>query len=86
MKKFAILTSLLALTACGGGSGGGDVVPASDPIITQDMINTGRVAQSQDLQKKLDTIKYVEDNLGSLLENKELTGKNIKKSTLTIFK
>ena len=25
MKKFAILTSVLALTACGGGSGGGSV-------------------------------------------------------------
>lgn len=80
MKKIAILTSLLALTACGGGSGGGDVVPTSDPVITQDMINTGRVAQSQELQKKLDTIKYVEDNLGSLLENNELTGANINQS------
>lgn len=82
MKKLAILTSLLALTACGGGSGGGSSVAlwTDDTVITREMLNNSNTVQSQETQKKLETIKYVEDNLGSLIEDNELTGRTVVRS------
>ncbi|MBQ8729331.1 MAG: hypothetical protein IJY77_03460, partial [Alphaproteobacteria bacterium] len=37
MKKIALLTSLLALAACGGGSGGGSSVPAYIPSLSEEL-------------------------------------------------
>lgn len=47
MKKYAFLTSVLALAACGGGSGGGGVAPA--PVrtaVSQDAINSNKAVTS----------------------------------------
>lgn len=68
MKKFAILASILALAACGGGSGGGHGGSTYQPeilkpenVITEDMLT-----RNAELAKKLQTIEYVENNLGDL--------------------
>lgn len=72
MKRIAILTSILALTACGGGSGGSSSHATFRPsaVVTPDMVNDG----SSELARKFKTIEYVESNLGSLIDNGELQG------------
>lgn len=59
MKKYAILTSVLALAACGGGSGGGMVAPARPAI--SDI--TGMRAS---VTNKTKVIEEVESKLGDL--------------------
>ncbi|MBR3510901.1 MAG: hypothetical protein IKN73_02460 [Alphaproteobacteria bacterium] len=79
MKRLAILTSILALTACGGGSGGGHGGSTYQPeilkpenVITEDMLT-----QNAELAKKLQTIEYVENNLGDLESNNTISTQSV---------
>lgn len=47
MKKYAILTSVLALAACGGGSGGGHGGPAAPVALTEQQIAAARESNSK---------------------------------------
>lgn len=79
MKKIVILTSILALTACGGGSGGGHgggtpgaiekpFVPVEDKVATSNSQITGMVSNS-----KAQVVTYVVNKLG---EDAESVGLN----------
>lgn len=74
MKKYAILTSILALAACGGGSGGGYVVDT--PIVPDNISNSGYVPTgttkddaislpTQIVTNKEEVIEYVESRIGA---------------------
>lgn len=63
MKNLAFLTLILALAACGGGSGGdGAPVYVPGPIV-----NPGTQNDPQLLAQKAKTIAYVHKNLGTLM-------------------
>ena len=75
MKRIALLTSILALTACGGGGGGGSAsapVWRPDTQITQEMLNNTDSVQAKEIAQKLKTIEYVENNLGAIIKDGEL--------------
>ena len=78
MKKLALLTSILALTACGGGSGGGGATPGAIVTPTDDFVrvsadsglsmvdvNAERVANYETALKTVNAIEYGHDISGS---------------------
>ena len=77
MKKFAILTSILALTACGGGSGGsgapgGDVIiPPSDAFVPQEdtVAESNAVLTSMVSNSEYQVTLYVSNKLGDDAES-----------------
>lgn len=78
MKKFAILTSILALTACGGGHGSGDTprldtVMYVDPVEESNSNVTGMVSNSE-----YQVARYVANKLGE-----DATSVNLSRSAFT---
>lgn len=75
MKKIALLTSLLALAACGGGSGGGSSAPTYIPSLSEEL--SGLTAeQAQTARKALGSLVAV-SNADTLMKRaKSVYGEN----------
>ena len=67
MKKIAILTSILALTACGGGGGGGASADRSRPFDSERIVSNATYASNHNVTSMVSRLLIAHDGSGQTL-------------------